>query len=127
VRQQGLSEAEFVTIWIGQVEVALAPLGIAGSRRWRKPCRTRALIEAIQIGHIRRSRVPTGPLPLCRLSDQVQMARSSSQAGERGCFTAIQDLKPERLVEPDRSGHVVGGECNGAQSLDHGGTLILLL
>ena len=45
-------EAEFVTIWIGQVEVALAPFGIAGSRRWREPGGTRTLIEAIHIGHI---------------------------------------------------------------------------
>src|SRR5215208_4664891 len=37
------------------------------------------------------------------------------------------DLKPERLVEADRSTHVVGSECDGAQPLDHGATLILLL
>ena len=30
-------ETEFVTIWIGQVEVALAPFGIAGSGHWENP------------------------------------------------------------------------------------------
>ena len=41
------------------------------------------------------------------------------------CFTAVQDLKPERLIEANRSAHVVGRECDGAQSLDHGGPLNL--
>src|SRR4051794_5536628 len=112
-------EAEFVTIWIGQVEVALAPFGIAGRRRGREPCCMRALIEAIHVGHIEDDASPPGPLPLCRLGDQVQIARSSAKAGERGCFAAEQDLKPERLIEVDSPAHVVGGECDRAQSLNH--------
>src|SRR4051794_9945391 len=73
------------------------------------------------IAHIEDHASPPGPLPLCRLGDQVQIARSNSKAGERGCFTAGQELKPERLVETDCSTHVVGGEGDRAQSLDHGG------
>src|SRR4051812_7161400 len=34
-------------------------------------------------------------------------------------------LKPKRLVEPDSSAHLVGGECDGAKTLDHDGTLSL--
>src|SRR3954454_19972856 len=88
-------EAEFVTIWIGQVEVALAPFGIAGRRRWREPCCMRTRIEAIHIGDIEDHALPPGPVPLCRLGNQVQIARPSAEAGERGCFTAVQDLKPQ--------------------------------
>ena len=44
-------ETEFVTIWIGQVEVALAPLSIARGHGWREPGGTRTLIEFIYIGH----------------------------------------------------------------------------
>src|SRR3954462_15925799 len=73
------------------------------------------------IAHIEDHASPPGPLPLCGLGDQVQIARSNSKAGERGCFTAEQELKPERLVETDCSTHVVGGEGDRAQSLDHGG------
>src|SRR3954447_14008770 len=123
--RQGPREAEFVTIGIGQVEVALAPFGIAGSRRGREPCRTRARIEAIHIGHIEDDTSPPGPLSLYRLGDQVQIARSSAEAGERGCFTPEQELKPERLIEADSSAHVVSGEGDGAQSLDHRGALSL--
>ena len=35
------------------------------------------------------------------------------------------ELKPERLIEANRSAHVVGRECDGAQSLDHRGPLNL--
>src|SRR4051812_16981945 len=75
-------ETEFVTIGIGQVEVALTPFGIARSRRWREPCCTRTRIEAIHIGHIEDHASPPGPLSLYRLSDQVQIARPSAEAGE---------------------------------------------
>ena len=81
-------EAEFVTIWIDQVEGALAPFGIAGGRRWREPGGTRPRIEAIHIGHIEDDASPPGPLSVCRLGDQVQLARPGSKAGERGSFTA---------------------------------------
>src|SRR3954464_8555396 len=107
------------------MEVALAPFGIAGGRRWREPCSKRALREAIHIGDIEDHAAPPGPLPLCRLGDQVQVARSSAEAGERGCFTSIQDLKPKRLIEADCSAHIVSGECDRAQSLDHRGALSL--
>src|SRR3954467_11560362 len=107
------------------MEVALAPFGIAGGRRWREPCSTRARVEAVHIGHIEDDPSPPGPLPLCRLGDQVEIARSSAEAGERGSFTAVQDLKPERLIEADRTAHIVGGEGDRAQSLDHRGALSL--
>jgi hypothetical protein len=76
VCRQRPREAEFMTIWIGQVEGALAPLGIARGRRWRKPGGTRALIEVIHIGHIEDDASPPGPLSVCRLGDQVEIARS---------------------------------------------------
>ena len=38
-------ETEFVTIGIGQVEVALAPLSIARGRSWREPGGTRRLVR----------------------------------------------------------------------------------
>src|SRR5688500_1572260 len=53
---------------------------------------------------------PPGPLSLCRLGDQDQIARASAKAGERGCFTAVQDLKPKRLIEADSPAHVVSRE-----------------
>src|SRR3954469_2065269 len=107
------------------MEVALAPFGIAGSGRWLKPGGACTLIEAIHIGHMEDHASPPGPLSLYRLGDQVQIARSSAEAGERGCFTPEQDLKPERLIEADSSAHVVSGEGDGAQSLDHRGPLSL--
>ena len=82
VCRQRPREAELVTIRIGQVEVALAPFGIAGSGRWLKPGGTRPRKEAIHIGHIDDDASPPGPLSVCRLGDQVQIARSSAEAGK---------------------------------------------
>src|SRR4051812_47190852 len=93
-------ETEFVTVRIRQVEVALAPFGIAGSHGWREPCGKRTLIEFVDIGHIEDHASPPGPVSVRRLGDQFQVARPSSKAGERGCFTAIQDLKPKCLSQP---------------------------
>jgi hypothetical protein len=56
----------------------------------------------------------TLPLSVCRLGDEVEIASPGPKAGERGCFTTMQDLKPKRLVEADSSWHIVGGECDGA-------------
>jgi len=36
----------------------------------------------------------------------------------------MQGLKSQRPVEPDRAWHLVGGQCDSADSLDHGLNLL---
>src|SRR3954467_9173521 len=75
-------ETEFVTVRIRQVEVALAPFGIAGSHGWREPCGKRTLIEFVDIGHIEDHASTPGPLSVSRLGDQVQVARPRKLVNE---------------------------------------------
>src|SRR3954447_19571466 len=90
---------------LGAIAVAYVPdRGPPSTPPHRRPntsLRDAVKIEAIHIGHVEDHASPPGPLSVRRLRDQVQIARSSAEAGERGCFTPEQGLKPERLVEPD--------------------------
>src|SRR3982074_2906046 len=42
------------------------------------------------------------------------------KADEGRPFLAMKDLKSQSPVEPDRAWHVVGAQCNRADTLDHG-------
>src|SRR5215470_1826627 len=111
---QGSREAELVAIEIGEVEIALPPLGIAGRGRGLQPRRKRLVVKCIDIGDIENYPSPPGPAFMIRLSNQVEITRSRLKAGERRFFAAVQDGEAQRTVKPDCARHVVRTECDCA-------------
>src|SRR5580704_14913395 len=110
---QGPREAQLVPVRIGQVEVSLAPFGIARRRLRMQAGRERAGVETIDIGMMEDHAAP--PRPLARaLGDQVEEARSSAEAGERGRLAAIGELEAERAIESHGADHVMGRKRDGA-------------
>src|ERR1700704_4755626 len=66
---------------------------------------------------------PPGPAPLGRLGDEIEIAASGPKARERGVVAAIEHLESQYAIEADRARHVVGGERDGTDAVDHGGGL----
>src|SRR5262245_23469860 len=87
------SEAEFVTIRVGQVEEPLAPLGIARCRVWNVAGRDHVRMEGINVRVVKNNTSPPGPPPLDRLGDEIEIAGSSPKARKRSVLTSINDLK----------------------------------
>src|SRR5262249_48893564 len=96
--------------------------GIAGHGRGLVAGSQRALVAGIDVVDIEDDASPPRPALLVALRDQVEIAGSGAKAGERGHLAAIQHSESERTVEPDSTTHVVGGERNGADALDHHNT-----
>jgi hypothetical protein len=87
------SEAQFVTIRIGQVEEPLAPFGIARCRVWSITGRDHALKEAVDVGMVEDDTSPPRPLSLRGLCDKIEKAGSSPKACKRRVITTVNDLK----------------------------------
>ena len=77
-REQRPSETEFVAVRVCEVEEALSPFGIAGRGRWLAPCCERTVVKCINIGDVKDNASPPRPAPLCRLGDEVKIARPCS-------------------------------------------------
>jgi len=114
-------EAELVTIGIGQVEEPLAPFGIARRRIWAVAGRDHSRMEGVNVGVVEDHASPPGPLALGRLRDEIEIAGSRPEARECCVLTAVNDLKFQHAIEADGPRHIVGGERDGADALDHGG------
>jgi hypothetical protein len=56
------------------------------------------------------------------LRDQIEKAGSSPEACKRSAIPTMNDLKSEHAVESDGTRHVVRGQCDGTDALDHFGT-----
>src|SRR5262249_9402197 len=115
------SEAKFVAIRIGQVKEPLAPFGIA-RRRVRSVTRgDHARIEGVDVGMVEDDTSPPRPVSLRGLCDEVEKAASSPKTCKRGVITTMNDLKSQHAIEGDGARHVVGGQRDGTDALDHRG------
>lgn len=56
---------------------------------------------------------------MCLTRDQIDERFSRSQAAESPTFTAIQQAKSELPVEFDGADHVINGQCDRTDMLDH--------
>ena len=80
---QGLGKTQFMAIGVGDVEISLAPAGVArGGIRVQAFC-DRFLVQGIDIGHVEDRPAPPGPLPLAALGGEVQAGVAGTQAAER--------------------------------------------
>ena len=116
------SEAKFVAIRIGQVKEPLTPIGIAWWRVWSITGRDHIRVEGVNIGMVEDDTPPPRPLSFRGLCDQIEKAGSSPKACKRSAMTTMNDLKSKRAVEGDGTRHVVRGQRNGTDALDHCGT-----
>src|SRR5262245_44118406 len=116
------SEAKFVAIRIGQVKEPLTPIGIARWRVWSITGRDHIRIEGINIGMVEDDTPPPRPFSFRGLCDQIEKAGSSPKARKCCAITTTNDLKSQRAVESDGTRHVVRGQRNGTDALDHCGT-----
>src|SRR5258708_38903244 len=116
------SEAKFVAIRIGQVKETLAPFGIARCRVWSIAGRDHARIEGIHVGMVEDDTSPPRPFSLRGLCHEIEKAGSSPKTCKRGVITTMNDLKSQHAIEGDGARHVVGGQRDSADALDHLGT-----
>src|SRR5262245_26566403 len=116
---QRLGEAELVAVRVGQVEEALAPFGIARRGVRTVAGRHHARMQRVDVGMVEDDAPPPRPSPLRRLGDEVEIAAARAKARERCVVAAVNDLEAEHAVEADGPRHVVGGERNGTDAVDH--------
>src|SRR5216683_7421128 len=116
------SEAKFVAIRIGQVKEPLSPFGIARCRVWSVAGRDHARIEGVDVGMVEDDTSPPRPISLRGLCDEIEKAGSSLKTCKRGVIATMNDLKSQHAIEGDGARHVVGGERDSADALDHRGT-----
>jgi hypothetical protein len=91
-----------MAIGIGDVEISLAPAGVARGGIRRQAFRDRFLVQGIDIGHIEDRPAPPGPLPLAALGGQVQAGVARTQAAELRGIAAVAQREAECQVEPQR-------------------------
>src|SRR5215204_2442159 len=108
-----------MTIRVRQMEEPLAPFGIARCRVRTVTGRDHARVEGINVGMVEDDTSPPRPTPLGRLGDQIEIAGSSPKARKCGVVATVNDLKSQYAIEADCARHVVGGERNGTDALDH--------
>src|SRR5258708_9191041 len=114
-------KAKFVAIRIGQVKEPLAPFGIARCRVWSVAGRDHARIEGVDVGMVEDDTSPPRPISLCGLCDEIEKAGSGPKTCKRGVITTMNDLKSQHEIEGDGARHVVGGQRDSADALDHRG------
>jgi hypothetical protein len=115
------SEAKFVTIRVGQVEEPLAPFAIARCCVWTIPGRDHARMERVNVGMVEDNTSPPRPIPLGRLGDEIEIVDSSPKARKPCIVTTMNDHKSHHALEADGARHVVGGQRDGTDALDHRG------
>src|SRR6266446_732787 len=59
---------------------------------------------------------------LRELRGEIEKAGSSPKACKRGVIAPMNDLKSQHAIEGDGARHVVGGQRDGTDALDHRGT-----
>jgi hypothetical protein len=116
------SEAKFVTVRIGQVKEPLAPFGIARRRLWSVAGRNYSRVEAVDVGMVEDDTSPPGPISLRGLCDEVEKAGSSPKTCKPGFIATMNDFKSQHAIEGDGLPHVVGGQRDRTDALDHRGT-----
>src|SRR6266446_2925676 len=119
---QWSSEAKFVAIRIGQVKEPLAPFSIAWCGVWSVAGRNHARIEGVAVGMVEDDTSPPRPISLRGLCDEIEKAGSGPKTCKRGVITTMNDLKSQHAIEGDGARHVVGGQRDGTDALDHRGT-----
>lgn len=98
---------------------ALAPFGIPWRRLRSITSCEHARIEDVDVGMVEDHTSPPRPLSLRRLRDQIEKAGSSPEACKRSALSTMNDLKSQHAVESDGTRHVVCGQCDGTDALDH--------
>src|SRR5260370_16347386 len=76
-------------------------------------------VKRIDIAGVEDDASPPRPASLGWLDYEVEIVRSRPNTGGGRVFTAMQNLKSQCPIEPDRAWHLVGGQCNRADTLDH--------
>src|SRR5712691_3957417 len=112
-------EAELVTIRIGQVEEPLTPFGVARGAVRTVAGRDHAGMQGVDVGMVEDDTSPPRPIPLGRLGDEIDVAGSSPKARKSGVITTVNDLKSQHAIEADGARHIMGGQRDGADALDH--------
>src|SRR5258706_1786501 len=76
-------------------------------------------MKRIDIAGVEDDASPPRPGSARWLDNEVEIVRSRPKTGEGRVFTAMQNLKSQCPIEPDRAWHLVVGQCNRADTLDH--------
>ena len=124
---QWRSEAKFVTIRVGEVEEPLAPFGIARCGVWTAAGRDDARMEGVNVGMVEDDTSPPRPISLGRLGDEIEIVGSGPKTSKQCVVTTMSDLKSQHAIEADGARHIVGGQRDSTDTLDHRGNAPLKL
>ena len=96
-----------MAVGIGEVEVAFAPLSVAGGRVRAQVLGQGTFIEGVDVRNVEDDASPPGPLPILRLADEVQVRGADGKAGECRILATVAEGETEGAVKSDRASHVV--------------------
>src|ERR1700756_4922281 len=107
-----------MAVRIGQMKIALAPLGVAGRGQGLMAGFKRTLVEDVDIADVEDDASPPRPLLLLALRDQVEITRSDAKAGKGSRLAAVAHVESERTVKADGTCHIVGSKRDGADAFN---------
>src|SRR5262245_29196226 len=117
------SEAELVTVRIGDMAEPLAPFRVARRGIRAMAGRDEAGMQAVDVGVIENNAPPPMPISLGRLRDKIEIAAAGAKTGEACVLPAIYEIEAQHPIEAHGARHVVRRERDGADAFDHPATL----
>ncbi len=111
-------ETQLVPVRVTQVEVTLAPRGIARREERAKPGCGRTRVHSVDIRHVENHPPPTPLSVIERHLLQVEVLSAYLVARERRLSAAVETPQPEDLVERRRGSHVTHRQRDRADRLE---------
>src|SRR5208283_2245413 len=119
ISSQGSGEAELMPVRVGEMKETLAPCGVTWRRVRLIAVRDDIGMQSVDIRHVENDATPPYPVLPFRLNGEVQVARSSPKTGERCVLAPADEFEAQRAIEADGTGHIMRGQCNRTDALDH--------
>src|ERR1700735_2179970 len=88
-----------MSIWVGQMEEALAPSGIARGRIRSIAARNNMPVQGIYVRYVKDDTAPPAPLWVYRLRNQVEVGGSGAKPCEAGVPAAMDEVKAQHGIE----------------------------
>jgi hypothetical protein len=108
-----------MSVRVGDVEKALAPVGVAGRAVGPAAGGDQPCMEGVDFGVIEDEAPPPRPLHLGRLKDQVEKIVAGAETGEACLLAAMDDRQIEETVKFDGAPHVVRRQGDRTDAFDH--------
>src|ERR1700754_5106140 len=116
---QRSGKAKFVSVRVGDGEIALTPNGVAWCGIGLVSGSDDPRMHRVNVLDVEDRPPPPGPLPVVRLGGQIEIARTSTKAAESSIRSTVEEIEAKGGVEPYGASHVMGGESQRRDAFDH--------